>query len=444
VIAAAAVLGSVIVESLAVYVCAEWIAGAYAHSQQHAIAAWVFVAVSLVSFGTPRLVEFFALSRKTTAAVTLAIAFVTFYGAVRLEFAGDLALWNFGWAADFIRDAEATTRAGNRAIIGVLLLLALWIRAAIRSHDETDLDWIPRSVTAPFAIVTTVVVLAAAGDRSGEVARAGAAFYAVAVMTLACSQLALSGTTFGELRAGGTTAMLLGGAVAATIACVVVFGIAFAVLAPVLGPPIGRAIEFVLVILLTPPAWLLSHLFDLLMGGASPLKELPQSTLDAAQNTKDPEAHHRSPWGQAGLYAMRGLALVVIAGAVAGVVVLLARLRRRIRELRAGGPETTTSGSLGEDARNLLRSLFGRGPRGGEGGAGVYRLYSDVLHQAARRGHERRPGQTPSEFAPELGVAFQAPVTDEITAAFEQARYAGREPDAHTLAELERRWRSSV
>jgi hypothetical protein len=31
-------------------------------------------------------------------------------------------------------------------------------------------------------------------------------------------------------------------------------------------------------------------------------------------------------------------------------------------------------------------------------------------------------------------------VTDDITAAFESARYAGRELDARTIAELRQRW----
>jgi hypothetical protein len=35
-------------------------------------------------------------------------------------------------------------------------------------------------------------------------------------------------------------------------------------------------------------------------------------------------------------------------------------------------------------------------------------------------------------------------VTDEITYAYEQARYAGREPDPTTLAALERQWREST
>ena len=53
-------------------------------------------------------------------------------------------------------------------------------------------------------------------------------------------------------------------------------------------------------------------------------------------------------------------------------------------------------------------------------------------------------GITAAEFAPELAETFHTPVTDEITAAFQEARYAGRDPDPRTLADLERRWREAT
>jgi hypothetical protein len=443
-IAAAAVLGSVIGEGLAVYVLAELLAAGYPHGEQRAIAAWLFVAVALASFGTPRVVEFLALSRRAASAAIAATAFVVLYGALRLQFAHDVALWDFRWVAAFMDDADATMRQGSTAIIGVLLLLGLWVRAAIRARDDVELEWIPRVVSVPFAAVTMVVVFAAATDRSGEVARAGAAFYAVAVLTLAFSQLALSGTTIGEVRAGGITATLLGVTLAATIGCVIVFGIVFAVLGPLLGPPLRAVTEWVLVILLTPPAWLLAHLFELLFGGVKPAQELLPATQQAIGNTKEPAAHNPSTWARVLTYVLRGVALVVFTAVVAGVVLFFTRLRRRVRERDAARPVTGTAGSLGDDARNLLRSLFRRGGTGGVHGQGIYQLYGDVLRRAADHGRQRLPGQTASEFAPALSATFHTPVTDEITAAFEQARYAGREPDARKLAELERRWQLSV
>jgi hypothetical protein len=65
-----------------------------------------------------------------------------------------------------------------------------------------------------------------------------------------------------------------------------------------------------------------------------------------------------------------------------------------------------------------------------------------VLARAEERGHARKLDRTPDEHAPELRRIFDSSVTDDITLAFEQDRYAGREPDPAFLSELEERWRS--
>jgi hypothetical protein len=133
----------------------------------------------------------------------------------------------------------------------------------------------------------------------------------------------------------------------------------------------------------------------------------------------------------------------VLAAAAAAVVAFFMRFRRRPRsgvDPSAGGSRT---GSLAEDASGLWRSLLGRRRRrSASGGEGAVRLYLEVLQRAEERGRARPIGATPEEFQPQLEEAFHASVTDEITAAFEQSRYAGRPLDARTLHELERRWRS--
>jgi hypothetical protein len=68
-------------------------------------------------------------------------------------------------------------------------------------------------------------------------------------------------------------------------------------------------------------------------------------------------------------------------------------------------------------------------------------LYLDVLSRSERDGHPRGPGETPSEFAPVLTSAYGSPVTDDITRAFEEARYAGREPDERLVHDLHERWK---
>ncbi len=90
----------------------------------------------------------------------------------------------------------------------------------------------------------------------------------------------------------------------------------------------------------------------------------------------------------------------------------------------------------------MFKSLFSRkrAPEPGHATTEATRLYLEVLHKAETAGHQRPAGQTAHEFAPELHETFATPVTDDITAAFEAARYAGREPDARAVEEMRQRW----
>ena len=76
-------------------------------------------------------------------------------------------------------------------------------------------------------------------------------------------------------------------------------------------------------------------------------------------------------------------------------------------------------------------------------GSGIHALYHAVLDDARKEGRSRADSETASEFAPALQSLFHNNATDDITRAFEQARYAGRPPAPQELAELERRWKES-
>lgn len=438
-----AVIGTIACEALAVYVFAEFVAAGYEVGDQHAIMAITFVAVAIIAYFLPRLADFLSLPHPWHQVSIVAYSFFVLYGTLRLEFAHDLSLWNFSWVADFMRSSEATAREGGHAITGSVFLFVVWIRAASRSADDVDLEMVPRHLAVPFGVVTILLILSAMTERTAEVGRAGAAFYAVAVVTLAASQTARSGATIGEVRAGGITAAMLGGVVATATVLLLLFALFVGIVGPTIGPPLGAATEQLLTWILTPPAWLLERLFDLLFRGASPLPQLspPPPILQADSGDAD-ELKQRSLASKAGVAILRMLALAFVAAVVAGVVAfaLRARSRAKNRDLNAG--VASTVGSVGEDIGELFRSLFHRGPRKRSAtGEGVIRLYSEVLLRASDRGLERPAGETPAEFAPGLTETFHTPVTDEITAAFQEARYAGRDPDPHTLAELERRWR---
>ncbi len=443
-IARAAILGSVIAEALVAYTVAEWIASGYRKGGDDAVQGLTFVVVALIAFHLPQVAEFVALPRVAERIALALLSYVALYGAMRIEFAGDVAIWDLGWVGAFLRDAGDTAESGGHAATGAAILLVVWARSALRSVDQIEIETIPRSLTVPFMIVTFVLVFSVFTDRTAEVGRAGAAFYAVAVVTLACSQTALSGATFGEVRAGGVAAAMLGGVVAATLVTMLLFVLFFTLVGPYLGPPLGRAIETLLVWILTPPAWLLTQLFEFLFRGASPLPALDES-LRAARDAGDLEQNSRQGtplYQRIGAILLRTVGIAIVVALVAGAIAFALRMRSKSAKLRATNAAVTSAGGMGEDIRALFSSLFhrGSGKRTPEG-EGIIRLYSEVLIRAAGKGKERAPGATPAEFAPQLADTLHTPVTDDITAAFQDARYGGRPPDPRALAELESRWR---
>lgn len=437
-IANAAILALVSSEALGFYLAAELLAAGYHGEDAHAVSAWLFVLVAVVAFALPRILEDYNLSPRKLQATVAAVGMLLIYGIVRYTVAGDLRLWDIGWAGTFIR-GNTDASAGGRAFFAAVLTLALWARTSINFRDEVEVESITRKVGVPFAVVTVLMLVGAPTARAPEVARAGAAFYALAVIALAFSQLSLSGATMGEVRAGGTTAVLLAVTGAVVAGGLLLAGLIFGLLGPLLGPAFGRAVTDVLTIVLTPFSWLLSNFFKFLFSGSSGIPNLNPGQVPPpkapAQGGADSEAH------RAAIYGLRALALVLIVGGAAVSVWLFIKLRNRVRGARAEDHAVGTAGSFGEDVRNLLGALFHRGPaRPANRGSEMTRLYLEVLRRAEQNGQQRLLGETPAEIAPRLTSTFRAVVTDDITRAFEEARYAGREPDARTMAELQQRW----
>ena len=439
-----AVVASVSADAIAFYTLAEWMAAPYKGADEHAVGAWAFLLVALAAFGLPRLCTWYGIEGRLAYTTTIMAALMLLYGIIRLEVMGDLRVWDLGWAADFLTGGGRSSTASGRALFGMILLGGTWLRVSYRATDEIEMEMVPRSIGWGFVLVTALVVIGASSDRSGELARAGALFYAVAVVALACSQLALSGATMGEGRAGTVVSGLLAGTVAVTLVGLVVFGILFAVLAPILGPIIGRIIEAVLTVLLTPVAWVLTRIFEAIFHDSNPLGNLTENAVNQSREAREPGSTSKAAWQQWMTYALRGLALIVIVAVAAGAIALFTRFRRGTGTAPEADARMSIVGSAGDDLRDFFRSLFPRRvPKPVPfASTETTRLYLEVLEQAERDGSARAAGDTPAEFQPTLASRYRDDITEDITRAFEQARYAGREPDSRMVEELRRRWRT--
>lgn len=437
-----AVVSLLLAEALVVATFAEFVAATYGSEMPHAVAAWAFGLMVLAGYGLPTFLAGFELSERKALLIVGLAGLLLAYLLVRITVVGDVAVWDLGWVGGFLGDSQEAAQRGGHAMVGAVLLLVVWARANLRAADEIEMETLARSLTLPFAIVTIVVVLGAMGDRSGEVGRAGAAFYLFAVLALVCSQLSLSGATFGEMRAGSTAGILLAGAAGASLLVLLLIALVVGVLGPTLGPVIGAAVRWTLTIVLTPVAWVLTWFFELLFRGANPFPDIQEQVLNRSQEAGNPDSSE-STATRVSAFAMRVVALTLMVAVAALVAAVFARMRRRSRPGDPDGREIASAGDLRSDLGAMFRSLFRKrpSPRTGEATTEATRLYLEVLARAEAAGHERGAGATAREFAPVLHETFADPVTDDITRAFELARYAGREPDARTVAELRQRWK---
>ncbi len=439
-IAIIAFLAALIADALMFYVVGQLFAAAW--EGDHGIGAInpvTFIVLVLAAFAVPRLLEYWEVAPARAYAVNGAVMFVAVYGAIRIEFAGDIAIWDFGWAINFARDVGDMPDQAGAAFVGSLLLIGAWIRGAWRAAGEFELETVPRQLAAPFIVVITVAVMGAWTDRLGIIGLGAVAFFAVAIISLAFAQSALSGATIGNLRSGGVTGVLLAATALATLGCVIVFGIVFGMLGRQFGSLAESALYWVLYITLTPLAWLFQLLFGWLLGNVDLSQALdPPSAFVDADEAGERNATER---GDGFVAVWRALLLIMAVATIGAIATVILRLYRRGRSRAPEAPASSSAGGLGEDLRNLFRRT--RQPQARPPAEGVIALYRQVLDEGERSGRPRESAETPAEYAPALHGLFHTAVTDEITTAFIEARYAGRDTDPARIEELRRRWKES-
>ena len=91
-IARIALVAAIASEGLAFYTVAEWFAAGYPEGDHHATSGIAFVAIALIAFFMPRWLQTLDLRPRVANGLMAAIAYVTIYGLIRVQFAGDFAI----------------------------------------------------------------------------------------------------------------------------------------------------------------------------------------------------------------------------------------------------------------------------------------------------------------------------------------------------------------
>ncbi|MBH77546.1 MAG: hypothetical protein CL897_04900 [Dehalococcoidia bacterium] len=436
-------------ETLAFYTFGELAMRVLPEPHNEVVSAPGFIAIGFVAFLAPAVIGWLGVGGVKQALVVGLVGLLVIYSALRLQYAHELALWDFSWGVDFVLDTGKVKDWVPSVLASSFFLVMTWAWASWRSRSGIWLENAPRSLAIPFLLVTLALLLTAASEGAVLVTRGGVVFYGVALAALAFSQLSQSGTNIGGLRAGGVTTLMLLGTGTFAILGVLLVGVFLEPLIDVLSTPvsaIAKAIAwFITWTIFFPLAWVLTHLVELLLGwlgrgdSDSAAFELPEMLVspEGAEGNGD---ESESLASRVTRFTLAGGAIVFGIAVVGALIFILALIRRRSSDPEINAPEAERVGSLGEDLRGFARNLFRRDHRRKPLGEGVVRLYLDVLASSSDAGKPRSDGQTSQEFAPVLLSTFNLEVTDEITSAFENARYADRVPQEAMLEDLRRRW----
>jgi hypothetical protein len=379
--------------------------------------------------------------------VRLLVAFLTVVVALlllRLQYAHDLAIWDFSWLTGFVAHPDEAMEGNGHIPLGAVVIAVAWFRGVQREADEVLPEEAVKELAWAFVVAGASVVLARPFDAGNDVYAGAVLFLALALAALAMAQVSDLQQPLAFRWAGSslaTTGILvaIGGALAFA------FALAWGPLEEPLRDAFAAVALIVLTALVMPFVWVFEAI-DFITGGTiridpGVLQDVPQDAQQAARDEPRELSDGERALG-AGIRALLVLAGVAVVG---GFVYWMARRYQRLKRGTPPQPPTATrAGSPMEDARGLLgllRNLRGR-ERAGHGN--IHGLYEWMLDEAADRGASRPEGVTPSEFLPPVERIFAGPAPAGITHAYERARYGAMYPSKQELEDLVRQWQQTL
>jgi len=405
------------------------------------------------SFGLARLLQRTDLDEGTLRIIGVSAVVGVLFVALRIEYAPDDWLWEAGWLADLITDAGAALDGNRHVAAGVVGLGILCARGITRGHDsEIEPDAVMSS--ASFGLIA-VLVAALTQPDTREPSSWGAYAFAYGIIALVTLTVFRAPEPEQPLwQFAGRWSWGLAGAGGAAFAVALLAAAidpdAFGFLAP-LGDPLRAAGEAFGRYVLAPLFWLISLPFlavrwvlEVIFGEPGP-REMPEPAPPGEGPEAD-EDENGPLWFRILLAAGTTIGLTLLAG---GALLFLwtlfrryARTQRRATRDRYDTIEPSTS--LADDLAGMLGAFarrFRRDPRSGSTVA-VRRLYAEMLDDAAAGGLARPPAATPLAFAPWLEAHYASSLPAEISDAFIESRYGGREIDRARVAGLRARWQA--
>jgi hypothetical protein len=356
--------------------------------------------------------------------------------------------WDLSWLSTLITNPAEAIEPNGHVVAAFAALFAVWLRGVQRgSLPEIEFEGALQSVSVGFVFV--VIAALATPDVQGDISWSALAFaYAIiAILTLAIFNTS-PGVQLASLARGWPLAIgsLAGLALLLALVAGTIDRDAFDAFEPLVAPTeaTGRVLrDYVL----APIFWVIAlpfHLFAWLIGlfvpDDQPLRPIPEQPAEEERQLDEDE-----PLWFRILLAIGAVLGVGIAITIALLLLWYAfrrYMRFRARDARELREDVEPESTLSLDLVAMLGSLGRRFRRERTPDAiPIRRLYFDLLDAAEDRGLERPPYATPLQFAPTLDARFGSSVPSQISAAFVESRYAGRDLPPDRVHTLQERWR---
>ena len=406
------------------------------------------VAVVFVSFSISRLLMNSDLSIGVIRAWGIVMSLLVFYVIVRVDFFHDLRLWDFSWVDKLFLDTSDALKSqeAKTAATGIPLLWLVWMRGVIRGQQHISFE----SVAGNFAIGVLVVAIVEAFvgvvDAPATVGHVAVPYIAVGLLAIATTQAA-KGDGDADRPFSTTFLGVIGGAILVLTVLGLLFALAdFGALAHAMGvasEAVGAVLSRLIYYILYPFILATILMFEGLKAiwtsiyGDRPPIEIQRGETPTPVDTNTTPADVPE-WFNWILRLIIGVP--VVAAVLGGLWFLFAKYTKR-PESDEKKDSTYAEGRLGADLGDLLGNLVRRfRPGAGRELDPARRLYFDMLHGAADRDMERRPNETPLEFAPRLDQAFTASTPSRITAVFDDVRYGALTRDRAEIDRLRAEW----
>ena len=421
----------------------------------------VVVVAAFAAFFLARSIAQLGLQRSAAALMGIVGSVLLLNALLHVSLAGDLRIWEGSGLARFIDDPQSPLFAGRGDVEAFLAdpdvrnvpgasvamvvfgMFALWARFLFVGRGEIKFDRALRSFSVGLPVVL-VAVLAA------QLSGVGTGIFALPYFVLAMITLAVAnGERSAELDATLGRAVPWAVSAVATLGVLVAVAMLFGLIAALeverafapLGAAITWGVSWVLMIVITPLAWIVNLLISALFANADPeiLQEVGPDETPMQPDELEGEPFRWPAWITAG-FKLGAFALFSCGLYYIGRYLFFRKPpgdgeRDYVEERKA----STSSAGLGD----LLRKLIpGRRPRPAAVAwldrHAIYRLFARSVNDAEDRGFARRPGETPLEFAAVAEPALDAAPLLPIAAEFDRARYGRHQITDHQLRLLDR------